>query len=180
LRDKKVKHDDKDNRKERKKSHSKIEGTNMDKAIQKEEKHAEKVAATLKEAAKALNIEIQDIAGGVDKKTRHHNYDTKGDAALKLEHLSGKPRKGAPDQKKLEHERRKKMKENKRRNNDSKTNKPNRNSDMKVKLDNLEASKAEKERKRLRRGSLHDEQALKMKVATTSRNFSKGGKSRRL
>ncbi len=168
-----MKRDDKDNRKERKKA-------NMDKEIRKEGKHAEKVEAALEKAAKALNIEVRDIAGDVDRKSRHHNYDTKGNAALEIEHLSGKPRKGAPDRKRLEHERRKKMKKNKRRNNDSKTNKPNRNSDMKVKLDNLEASKAEKERKQLRHGHLDDEQALQMKVATTSRNFSKGGKSRRL
>lgn len=90
------------------------------------------VAASLEEATLALTIELEDIAN---------------DIGPGIEYLSGKkPRKGKPGHKKHEHDKKEKRKVNKHRKNDAKAVKPNRNSDMKVKLDNLAASKAEKDR----------------------------------
>lgn len=156
------------------KDHKKKEKTQ---AKRKEEKHigskeerkqvkdkAAEVLAELEEATMALTTELEDIASGINE-----NHDNAIVAPHELEYLSGKPRKARPGPKKQDHEKRKreKRKVNKRRKNGAKAVKQNSNSDMKVRLDNLAASKAKKE-------------SNVMKPATTAKNIAKGGKARKL
>ncbi len=129
------------------------------------EKTAE-LAAELEEATMALTIELEDIASDIDENHHHANV-----APHELEYLSGKPRKARPGPKKQEHEKKKKEKRkrkvNKHRKNGAKAVKPKPNSDMKVRLDDLAASKAKKERN-------------VMKPDTAAKNIPKGGKARKL